>query len=294
LKKDWSRLNQHLETQVPRTRVPEELRAPVEAVESGSRELDALTRLQTALAADAELKVLLAAAKPLKGAVLHQVEDLTSLEGIQAALKEPWKVSPDLGRLEKGVETFERVTGSAQRTEELRWALAWKATEAGQPEVARRLLRDLKKTTEGVGRVPAEGAAPMPPIVAAVPLPEAPPGVRMVPRESALAALPALEKETAAAVTTSRQAARGVLDRQIGIHTQNVNHALRTIQQYGKRGDDARQDERKQTDPYAAVVGLLGRALAPSERILARAMQARGQSPAEIAANLRALDKADE
>src|SRR5262249_5251765 len=156
------------------------------------------------------------------------------------------------------------------------------------------VLRDLKNYSPQPGAPAIGRLEPRPPSSVPVFTPEAAQGIPRPVLESALAGLPALQTDVAAAVNHSRQAVRAALPSPTStqrLHLSNHSHVSRY---HGSLPDDLRREdsEKPRQGPEAAAAGLLGRKLTPSERLLARAMRARGQASHEVAANLRLLEKA--
>lgn len=306
-RKDWTTLGQRVRQELHRPDLPAELRLAVDALEPKGRQLEALTQLEAHVAAGKPIQLAALEAASLPAPARKAVEEAVCLERIQVSLTERWTRGADLARLEQDLTAFAVASRDAALTTRLRIDLARKAVLEGHPEAARKLLppghaadelalRDLRPA----GPMEHFVGPPAPPIRPFGLAPEAPPGTRAVPHESARAGLPPLREEVAAAAKQARQRAAEQVRDQIDVTSHHlhlnlhqIHHFSRNAERLAREKDEDRKPGAGDGKPEEAVARILKRELTPTERILMQGMLSRGKQPAETAASLRELEAAD-
>jgi hypothetical protein len=234
----------------------------------------------------------------LKGLELHS-ETLHSLGEFRQRLNGEWpeKASPE--EFDGWLRALEKQTPDEEVVRVKRY-LGLRALLEGQPDVARHLLgseelpdgptvlRDMKLLGSGDG-------LPPPPEVSALgglPFPEPEPiSLRPRVKESLGKGLPEFEKEATAAEAAARKRVLGTVERSASRHANHVDITLYNLRGVTKALASHDDDEQEQKNREKEVETHLGRSLTPAERLLARRLL-RTMSPEQVAAELRALDKA--
>jgi hypothetical protein len=225
-------------------------------------------------------------------------ETLHLLGEFRQRLNVEWPAEASPEEFEGGLRALENQTPDVEVVR-ARQYLGLRGRLEGRPDIARHflgseelpdgptVLRDLKRLGGPEDLPPPPEVSPLD----GLPLPEPEPhGLRAPVKESLGKGLPEFEKEATAAEATARKRVQGTVERSAARHANHVAIDLYNLRGVAKALASSDDDEEKK-NREKEVVTHLGRRLSPAERLLARHLL-RTMPPEQVAAELRALDKA--
>jgi hypothetical protein len=302
--KKWDALAKHAQSKLLRLKLPAEARQTIEALPAEGRRLDALTKVEAQLAAGKSLHLSEAEVRTLPSPVKKAVDEVTSMERLQAALTGKWGQKPDVAQLEQDLAAFAAVTKDAALTARLQGALASRAARAGHPEVAQKLLPPSPKARDITKVAPGEnsGTGKQPPKSDFRGVtPEPPQGTHAAQKQSAREGLPPLKEKVAGAAKQARRRATATVRDQMDVASHHLHLYQHRLLQYSQNAtrlsqekDEDRKKEAGRPEKLDEMLArILKRKLTAQDRILLQGMLNKGMKRAEIAAQFRELEALD-